>query len=349
MSFYVLLALWPLLMYRCYNRLSEGNKTISRRNTYLFWAMLPMFLAIGLRDVSLGADTSTYWMHFEGLRTMTLIEAYTDTRMEWGYVLLVKLISDYISSSPEIYQILVTLIYFWGFYSFAKLMEDDSPFLFIFFVMTLGMFTFMYTGIRQCIAISLCLYSFRFILVRKWWYFAFILLIAYNIHHSAILFVMAYPMVTRELSVKNFILYIIGLGVASAYLVQAQFFLNEQLEYNYEIEKVDSGLAFLSILCMMSYFAFKYIRKEGVINQLLLAFFNLNIVTLFFWFLRLQTRVAERPSLYFLPVSCALFAVMFKSVNNKSIRFVICSVALFLYVYRFMGTFKGFIPYHTFF
>ena len=100
MSFYVLLALWPLLMYRCYNRLSEGNKTISRRNTYLFWAMLPMFLTIGLRDVSLGADTSTYWMHFEGLRTMTLIEAYTDTRMEWGYVLLVKLISDYISSRP---------------------------------------------------------------------------------------------------------------------------------------------------------------------------------------------------------------------------------------------------------
>lgn len=350
MIFYILLALWPLFLWNQYVHLPSVSKTIEKRNKYLVLAMLPMFLTIGLRSSALGADTSTYWMHFEGLGYLSLENAFEDTRMEWGYVLLVKFINQYISQSPEVYQLLMTCIYFIGFYSFAKLMTDDTPFLFVFFLMTLGMYTFMYTGIRQCLAISLSLFSFQYILNKKWWYFAAVIFIAYNIHHSAILFVIAYPMVTRRLNVRNFILYIIAISLASVYLVQAQIFLNEQLDYDYEIEKVDSGLAFLLILLFMSYLAFKTIRnRDNNIDSLLLAFLNLNIITVFFWILRLQTRVAERPSLYFLPISCALFAVMVKSAKETYLRYAVIALALALYIYRFIGAFKDFVPYHTFF
>ena len=79
------------------------------------------------------------------------------------------------------------------------------------------------------------------------------------------------------------------------------------------------------------------------------AFMNINFIALLLWILRIQTRVAERPSFYFLFFSCALFAYTLNRVKDRQIYFLakiaIVVLCLLLYVYRFSTNFASFVPY----
>ena len=348
MLIYILIALLPLWVCNLYNRLPDSRKSAVVRDKYLFWTMLPIFLLIAFRHSSIGSDTGMYLLDLTRFSSMDLKSALEDTRQEAGFVVFTKMIG-YITSSPQLYQVIYTSIYFVSFFLFARKQENDLPFYFLFFFITLGEYLFFFTAVRQCIAISFCLLSFIFWSEKKYIFTGLFLFLAYTFHHSAILFVIIYPMMMRKVTQYSIILYLIIMYIGSSYLLEAQMFLNEQLEYVYEIEKVDSGLRFLSLLSILSVLAYVYVFKRNSSSKYAAIFFNANIITLFFWFLRLQTRVAERPSFYFLPFSCFLFAYMYKNVRGQFTRNCILIIPFLYFVYRFFTTYITFVPYRTFF
>lgn len=349
MLFYLILALIPLWTCHKYELVSEYQKNLGIRNKYLFWSMFVVFAAIALRHSSIGTDTGGYLEDFLRFGKLGWQDAIDDTRQESGFVIFTKLTS-FITSSSKIYQIIYTLIYFTCYYQFAKRLEGKLPFYFLFYFVTLGEFTFFLTGVRQCIAISLCLLSFRYVMEKKWYYFAAIMTLAFTFHHSVVLFFIVYPMANLKVTKYNMILYLIVLYFASTYLLEAQMYLNDRLDYNYEIEETeDSGMIFLLLISILSFLSYHIVFKSKSIGRFMVAVFNVNIVTLFFWFLRLQTRVAERPSFYFLPLSCVLFAYMLRDCKNAMLRLGIIAIPFLYYTYRFFTTFKLFVPYKTFF
>lgn len=349
MIFYLLVALLPLLVCHRYDKLPEHTKTLKIRDQYLFWTLIAIFLTIAFRHYSMGTDTNGYLEDFVRFANLDWKAAIDDTRMEPGYVVFSKIIA-YITSSPKVFQVIYVAIYFLCYYSFVQKFEGLLPFYFLFFFVALGEYTFFFTGVRQCLAISLCLFSYRFVLSKKWYFFLLTIAVAYTIHHSVVLFLIVYPLSNRKITYYNILLYLGVLYFASNYLLLAQMYLNDKLDYNYEIEAIDSGLIFMLLLFALTIISFIYvIYKNRNVNKIITILFNVNIVTLFFWVLRLQTRVAERPSFYFLPFSCMLFAYVLKDCKDNIVRIGMVIVPLLYFAYRFTTTFKLFVPYKTFF
>lgn len=349
MLIYIILPFTPLLVQYIYK--NSGSQD-SQYRTYLFFAMLPMFLLIGFRADYIGADTWVYLRDFEKTRVLDLTSAIANSRMEEGYIRFVKYVG-YITESPELFQLIYTSIYFIGYYSFAKLLDKKNGFFFIYLLITLGMFYFMLTGVRQNIAISLCLFSVQFLIKRKYIIVALLIALAFTFHKSSLLFVFAILLYDRKFTKLNICLYIAGLVVVSTYLVALQGWANENFEYNYGIEETGNGGIFLSIVAFLTLLSMAYYKYKGKNVSFIRFLFNVNILTLFLWILRLQTRVAERPSYYFLGISCALYAYMYDywkshGQTGQIIRWGIVGFTYVLFVYRLLTNFRSIIPYQTF-
>lgn len=356
MILYIAVALWPILSYWFYTNYSIGFNRFSNRaasfNFYIVLSLLPMFIIIALRNPSMGADTYVYLRNFLYVRETPLKEVLEYTRMETGYIVFVKLIGC-VTSSPLIYQIVCVSIYFICFFDFTKNLNSDDVFWFIFFVVTLGFFFFMFTGVRQCLAISICLFSYKFCVRRKFLKFLICVLLASLFHKSAILFVAVYIIFNKKVTIYNVILYGVCVWFASNYLLTIQNFLNEQLDYNYTIEATGNGLIFLLILVLLTIFSMimAYNNREMDVPYTK-ALININFITIFFWIIRLQTRVAERPSYYFLLFSCSLFAHGLTSIkDNREKRIFTCLIVIFsmlLFIYRLKTNYASLVPYRLY-
>ena len=143
--------------------------------------------------------------------------------------------------------------------------------------------------------------------------------------------------------------------IAGRYLQVIQDWFNEQLDYSYAIESTNSGLIFLLVLILLTVFSLIMIyNRDGNLNlnKYTVGFININFISLFFWIMRLQTRVAERPSYYFLFFSCALYANALNSVKDDKQKFlykvIVCGFAMLLFIYRLRANFSTLVPYEFF-
>lgn len=352
MLLYIAVALWPLLMEELYNKINiRTNVKNIKLSTCVFLALLPMFLMIALRNPSMGADTGGYIKNFLNVINTSLENAYKTTRMEHGYLIFVKCIG-YITSSALAYQVICTTVYFIGIYSFTKNLEKEDAFLFVFFVTTLGLFFFMFTGVRQCLAMSICLFSYKYCKNRNPVKFFLCIILAYCFHKSACLFAIVYFIVSRKIKWYNILIYGILVWLASTYLLEIQEWFNETLEYNYEIEETGSGFIFFLITLAFTVFSMYVIYNNNGLTKYNTALININFITVFFWLLRLQTRVAERPSMYFMFISCALYSTSLNNIKNKReklvLRVLIVAFSLAYYAYKLTTNASGFVPYKIF-
>lgn len=347
---FVFLALWPFMMLYLYTK--SAYYTAQYKNLFLYFAAFPMFFIIAVRGEFVGADTGTYIRHFISVLNASLETAIADTKMETGYVVFVKYLG-YFVRNPNIYQIVCASIYYICTMSFVKQLKGSDGFFFLFFFCTLGLFMFMFTGVRQCIAISLCLFTYKYLIRRKYWICLLLLGLAFTFHKSSFLFLLALFLWSKKINITNLFLYMLLLYLASSFLFQAQMFLNEQLDYNYQIEETGNGQVFFIIILLFTILSYYVLQINKPNNKYEIGLFNVNLITLMFWFLRQQTRVAERPSYYFLAFSCALYAYSMNhlpyGVSRILIRFLVVLFCLALYLYRLSTNYSTILEYKTFF
>ncbi len=352
---YILAVIFPLIMEGAYTRKAysgliwkqQGNKL---RDKYIVLASLPMFLLIAFRNQNIGADTGMYIQHFNKMVNTPWSRIFVKTSMEEGYIVFVKLIT-LLTRSPLIYQVVCTSIYFLSVTSFVKQIEENH-FLVLFLFGTLGMYTFMFTGVRQCLAISICLFSFRFIKERRLLPFALLMILGFYFHKSSILFVASYFIYPRKLSFSNVFMYAVVMVIAVLYLDVIQQWFNEQLEYDYEIEEGAGGVVFTFLVVLMTVFTIILTISNKKISKNIQGVINIGLIATFFWILRLFTRVAERPSYYFLIFTFASFACAISSIKDSKdralVKMLVVFLALALFVYRLMTNQASFVPYMVF-
>lgn len=352
MLLYIGVAVWPLVIQWIYlNRPFSLSGKLINRNKYILIAVLPIFVLLAFRSAGMGADTGIYMRHFIEMINTPLERALENSRMELGYLIFVKVIT-YFTQDPLIYQVICVTIMFIGLYSFLKQLQDDDPFLFLYFYCTLGLFFFMFTGTRQCLAMSICLFSYKYVCQKKYIRFILCLVLAFFFHKSAILFSIVPFICNRKVNRFNTGIYIVLALIFGQYLQVIQNWFNEQLGYSYEIESTNSGLIFFLVLILLTAFSLIIIyNHDGNLNsrEYTIRLININFISLLFWIMRLQTRVAERPSYYFLFFSCALYANALNSVENnrqKSLyKILVCGFAILLYIYRLSTNFNALVPY----
>lgn len=354
MLLYIGVVIWPLILQWIYlYKPLSMRKQVFSRNKHLLIALFPIFVLLAFRSSEMGADTSTYMRNFTYMIDTPLKSAIDASRMEMGYLAFVKLIT-YITHNTLIYQIICVTCMFFCIYNFLKELNDDDVFLFLYFYCTLGLFFFMFTGTRQCLAMSICLFSYKFLVKKKYLRFILCLVLAFFFHKSSVLFVVVLLIYNRRVNFFNIFLYFIAVLLAGRYLPYIQEWFNDTLDYTYEIENTNSGMLFFLVLTLLTVFSLIMIfNREGnfnlTVNKKTRALININFITIFFWIIRLQTRVAERPSYYFLFCSCALYATALNEIEDDRYRrvykIIICGFALLIYIYRLRTNFASLIPY----
>lgn len=352
MLLYIGLAIWPLIVQWIYlNRSIAINVKTMSRNKYLVIAMLPIIILLAFRSSLMGADTSTYMRNFIYMIDTPLKTAIEDSRMETGYLIFVKLIT-YITHNPLVYQVICVTCMFVGLYDFSKHLDDDDAFLFLYFYCTLGLFFFMFTGTRQCLAMCICLFSYKYVRQKKYLRFILCVALAFCFHKSSILFLVVPFIYNRTVSILNTGIYLILAFISGRYLDVIQAWFNDQFDYTYTIEETNSGMIFLLVLLLLTVFSLILINnRDGNlnVNKYTKALININFVSLFFWIMRLQTRIAERPSYYFLFFSCAFYATALNNIKDEKDRLIykllVCGFAMLLYIYRLQTNFATLVPY----
>ncbi len=355
MLLYIFVVVFPLLVGYFYQQgiASRAKQEINEakqkriRFWYLFFAALPMFFLIAFRSGSMGADAGMYTRNFKMLIDVPWNELKDSSRMEYGYLVFVKLLT-YVTHNPLVFQIIYTSIYLFSVVFFTNNLEEEH-FFFLFLFGALGMYTFMFTGVRQCLATCICLLSYPCIKKRRLLLFALLMLLAFQFHKSSILFVAAYFIFPRKLNFINVAVYTVATALIAFNLEAVQEWLNAQLDYDYGIEGNTGGYVFAVVMLVITVFAIFVIVSNKALNKTSQGLINVGIVATVFWIVRIFTRIAERPSFYFLPFSLAALAFAIASFKDKeekgTMKLLVFAFCLALYVYRLLTNFAVLIPY----
>lgn len=183
----------------------------NKRNSKLFFYFIIFILILhdGLRW-----EVGTDWAAYYDFYNSCLDNSEAD--FEIGYVWVNKLV--YLLTGGS-YTIFLILLSFFVYFSFQRLFNKYS-FYPILSLLILYSAILPYLGMnRQIIAISICLFSVKYILDRKFWPWLLLILMASLFHVSAIVFLISF-FLNRELSVRQVsVIFIITLIVSLSGIV----------------------------------------------------------------------------------------------------------------------------------
>lgn len=346
MIYYLIGAIFPLVAwainYHAQNKYEfDEAQSVKLKNRLTLFAIFPMFLLFVLRYKYVGPDTIGYVRFFENeVRQYSFSQLLNQDlmRTEIGYRLYVKIISLF-TTNYTIYHLINGIVIFGTLFHFAK-KHTDNPFIFFFLFMTLGMYSFVETGLRQALAMMTCLWAVDFVKNRKPIRFVLLVIIAQFFHKSALIFLIAYPLSLIKKFDWMFIVYaIIAVALAIAFGAFQGLF-NSLLGYEYQIEETGNGGIFMILVFIFFVFSTFMVHdkpKEIKENNLII---HLSFLTVLFWILRLVSRTAERVGLYFNLGLYAYFSQMFKHGKDElfgTIKWLLILVCLVLFIYRNLG------------
>lgn len=168
---------------------------INQKRIYLTLNGIVLWLIMGLRGFYVGADTPSYVSVYNNIENIIIPHKFVNwffpknTRFENGYLIFNKVL-HLINSDPRFLLIIYTLIcVICLLFMIDKL--SINPIIGIIAYEAILM-PFMMNGIRQAIAISLCMVAFVFAVEKKLGYFLLFNYLAISMHATAFMFLIVY-------------------------------------------------------------------------------------------------------------------------------------------------------------
>ena len=273
--------MWPYLtllsiavLLSFFTKEMNDNSRIRKFIVFSFFSLL--YLLFVLRDINVGCDMPGYKKIYE----QSMLYDWFDsswTYMEAGYVFLMKLFTSIGATFREFMIMCYLLIVIpLGVYIY-RYSKDISLSLVIY--ICFQFFVLNMSGLRQSMAMSLCLVAFMVAEhkgIKKIIKFLLIVTAATLIHKSAIVFFFAYFILRRSLNIKWGILYLIlglALSAGSSHLLQ---YLQDSDITTYEFDSsLTIGASFIMMLAILIW-AFFASRKNGDVSANTLSFKSSN-------------------------------------------------------------------------
>ena len=338
--------------YLIFGAIAFGDKNSS---SYLRWAMIFLAVIIGLRSTEVGVDTFGYVENFKEISSFTfdqLLIGLKDAK-EPLYVLGTWLVGCIFNSS-------VAFTIFWGAFPCVAIyyvVKHDvklvkGQLVSILCLFALGLFAFFVAGIRQTAAISVVLLAYRcltkkeiswkllFLKSKQFLFFCLLMLIAYNIHNSSLLFLLTIPLLKFRVSWWYFP-FVTSLFFISSFMkiefltkMTSLFFDDRFASYGTTYESSQSINAFIMqlILFTICYVKREALTKRNVRNGYL---FNILIVGLVFQSFSGMIYEMARVAFYF-----SIFAIILvpKAIEEykpgqKKLLYVGFTVSVLIYLF----------------
>lgn len=328
-----------LLYITVFSLLLNKNKN---KKMFLLISLGGLFIIAALRSINFGIDVVWYVNTYEKLSYISINQIALDFIQGNGkdqFFYLISKVFEIIGINHQMWLSILSGIFLVSVY---KIIEKYSPipYLSIIMLISLGFYYFTLTGIRQGLAISIVLLSFDLLRKKRIIPFIIIVFIAALFHASALIFLIAIPIINLDVELKQVAIIILALVVA--------FFMGDYIRYGVSfIGWTDtlSGYATrsatlnltgffiqLSIYLFCFYFRSRLIKSEET-NKLLL---NLLLLGLVFQSFTIVIAEFFRISLYFSIFSILLVPRSIVQINNKHLRlliYIVIIVILVFYIY----------------
>lgn len=246
------------------------------KKIFVILACLQLTLLVGLRSETVGRDTWGYVnLYFPSAMSVPWSSFFY--QREGGYYLLTRLISLISTEYPFLLTILAAIPLILICVTVYKYSQDVI--LSITALITLRIYAFLFTGIRQSIALSICFYSYRFIKEKRPILFTACVLVAATFHYSAIVFLAAYILGKIKLNIRNSILLIsmvmLFFMLRNQILTASNIFLSIfGYQYRSDISFKDgmSTLLCYSLIAVFGLIHRKHMIRENAESETLLLF-----------------------------------------------------------------------------
>lgn len=315
---------------------STSNLTIKRYNIIFFLSMVPIIILIGLRNISVGYDTSAYVEVF----FRVLSDSLRVSDSEWlsvGYIFLCKIIGFFSNDSYVLYNL--TFATLTVYFLYKSIWENSkNPVFSIFILFSTCLVYQAFNQSRQMLAISMMLYAWKYIEKKQIKKYLLMCLLAFSIHKSALVMLPFYWISKIKINKKTLIKYTISstfifafFGTIKKVLLMTYYgktYLDRGF-FSSQTSTVFNLIFRLGLLFACLYYS-KYIKEDE--KKELNGLFNMSIWCIMFQLLTLKIYIFGRITTYFYIFYVLLIPNIYAKISSKKKKTVFLVMNIFLFV-----------------
>ena len=252
MAIYLIYMASPAIVYVLLEAFTHKvvNEDAWLRKIFLFICGTLMALMIGLRHKHIGSsDSAFYYRLWETMSKLPLAELeqiIENQNMEKGYQIAVWIFSHIFPNGQ--YSFIVSgAFYAITFCTFVN-KNCKNAMLALMVYNCLGLFGFMVQGMRQAIAMCICLWALEPCKERKFLKFALLVALACTFHMSAVVFSAVYFIKGFDLKAKSILLFTVLAGIFVLFLPSIFNLMNTLINDSYEIDQGAESGGVVSVL-----------------------------------------------------------------------------------------------------
>lgn len=349
MIIYAFIAIMPLLFSVFFPKMNEYDK---RKRRYLTLCGIVLILFIGLRSRFVGSEDSfNYFNHMKrALLYDTWSGFYNEDGIEGGYQFFVYTISRFLNH-PQ-YLFVVTGVIYIVAVCYCIYKNSENVVLSMVMYITIGIMQFQLQGMRQAIAMAICMVSFEFVKKKKVIPFALLVILAMQFHRTAVVIAAIYVVSMLSYNVWSILLLAICSGVVFAYTDQLMAFANDVFETDYA-QTIDSGgfiataIYVLIIVFAMFFYRKELLQKKDKTPSTIMFVTILGFVSYIMRYF--GAGISERISFYFMFGQILLLPNTIKKMPaeyRKIVEYAVSVLCIALFLYRINSS--AFVPYQFF-
>lgn len=335
-----------LFGYHSSSRTKKDGRIIIRKSEFNYFIIIIfMFVMIAFRAEEIGADTFVYLRKFTAIfESKSYAEFGSFSSIEPLFYYLNKILAIITHVwRPTI--IIAEAVFVWvGYFKTIK-KYSIHPFLSLLAFISFGLFLSSLCLLRQTMAMSICVYSMKYVFEKKPLKFFLLVLVATLFHYTAMFFAIVYLVSAKMKATERNAIILIGLSLVGYQSVEfLQSFTSTLVERWGTYENIETGAqGYISFLIFLLITILVFIEQRRIIknSQYGAALINLNYIHMGLWMMRLVTRNAERLAYYFTIAPILLLPLLFQAIEQhfgKKFAFffrtgVILSM-MFLFIYK---------------
>ena len=328
------------------------------------WYIIIIFTSLTLiamiRSWSVGVDTLQYYRNFSVIAQLDWKQIDL-LRYEPGFFYFCKILSC-LSTDPHILIAISSLIIIPSVGRFIYKYSSHMA-LSTYIYLTLNIYFFHLTGMRQSLAIAILLYGFDFLLKKKYIRYAGVVLLAALFHSSAalLLFLIFLQMLpykmntyfrTMGVAAIGFFLYSFLFQYIARFFTQYAGFTHSEFGFSNYFGTLLQFLLIFFLYTLAHYLHFHSddLTKDHMVNDLCLRCLSVAVCV---QAMAMRMNIIGRMSQYFLIFSIiAIPNMLYKFKEKNRFSWVLLTVTVLLAYWIIVGVLRpewyGAIPYHTF-
>lgn len=334
--------------------MKPNSKNKTNAKTYMVLCSLALILVLGLRDRYVGSLDTSFYCQFFGLAKDRSLHLYLEqvgvldgnpVLSEAGFFVYVWSLAQ-ILPEAQWFLLITSAVIITLTAKFIWNNSENYSVSWIVFI-CLGSMTFAMNGMRQALAMSICLLAYEYAKQKRCFPFLLVILIAVLFHKSAMLFIIVYFISNMKMNSKSILLLGVGVILFLTSSDKLAFLYDTMTGEDYFSAKSFEGGGIITVLIYLIAIAlavlcYKQLREKERFISLAMVILGLVIYVGRYF----STQMYERVSYYFFYFLMVLFPITFNCFRTKDRQFLtVCFTfcAFFLYAYRInKGSFANF-------